>query len=55
MGWENCHLYEFTIDDIDYGEPDEDYEPDIKRACKYKLSQVFHNDWQKFYYTFDVK
>jgi len=53
MGWENYHLYEFIIDEIEYGEPDEEYQPDIERARKYRLSQVLHSEGQRFRYIYD--
>ena len=53
MGWENYHLYEFIIDEIEYGEPDDEYQPDIKLARKTMLSQVIHSQGQKFRYNYD--
>ncbi|MEK7395756.1 MAG: plasmid pRiA4b ORF-3 family protein [Candidatus Poribacteria bacterium] len=46
MGWENYHLYEFTIDNELYGEPDEEYKPDINRASRFRLNQVIHTEKQ---------
>jgi len=37
MGWENYHLYRFTIDGVRFGEPDEEYEPDIKQKVLYTI------------------
>jgi hypothetical protein len=53
MRWLNYHLYEFTVDDVEYGEPDEDYQPDIEQAKLCKLSQVIHDEKQKFRYVYD--
>jgi hypothetical protein len=53
MGWENYHLYEFTIDDKLYGEPDDEYEQDINRASRFRLSQVIHTEEQEFLYVYD--
>ena len=53
MGWENYHLYRFTIDGIRFGEPDEEYEPDIKHARRTKLHNVVDAEGQKIFYTYD--
>jgi len=53
MGWESYHLYEFIIDEIEYGEPDDEYQPDIELARKTMLSQVLHGVGQRFRYTYD--
>lgn len=39
MGWENYHLYQFTVRGVGYGEPDPEY--DMMNARKYRLWQVF--------------
>ncbi|MFC1717739.1 plasmid pRiA4b ORF-3 family protein [Candidatus Poribacteria bacterium] len=53
MGWENYHLYRFTIDGIRFGEPDEEYEPDIKHTRRTKLRNVIDAENQKIFYTYD--
>ncbi len=53
MGWEDYHLYEFIIDETEYGEPDEEYQPDIEYARKTTLNQVLHSQGQRFRYTYD--
>jgi hypothetical protein len=53
MGWENYHLYEFFIDEIEYGEPDDEYQPDIAYARKTMMSQVLHSQGQRFRYVYD--
>jgi hypothetical protein len=53
MGWLDYHLYEFTIDEVEYGEPDEEYQPDIKQAKLWRLSQVIHDEKQKLCYVYD--
>lgn len=53
MGWENYHLYQFTIDGIRFGEPDEEYEPDIKHTRRTKLRNVIDAEGQKIFYTYD--
>ena len=53
MGWESYHLYEFIIDEIEYGEPDDEYQPDIAYARKTMMSQVLHSQGQRFRYVYD--
>ena len=53
MGWDNYHLYRFTIDGIRFGEPDEEYEPEIKHARRTKLRNVIDTENQKIFYTYD--
>ena len=53
MGWESYHLYEFIIDEIEYGEPDDEYQPDIEYVRKTTLSQVLHSQGQRFRYIYD--
>ena len=53
MGWDNYHLYRFTIDGVRFGEPDEEYEPDIKHARRTKLCKIIDAENQKIFYTYD--
>jgi len=53
MGWETYHRYDFTFDDVKYGEPDPDYQPDIEYARKHQLKEVLHTKGQTFIYTYD--
>ena len=53
MGWQNYHLYQFTVDNVSYGEPDEEYEPDVKQARRYKLNQIIRAEKQRLYYIYD--
>jgi len=55
MGWENYHLYEFVIDGIHYGEPEEELgvELEVKDAKRAKLSQVVAGEKAKFIYIYD--
>lgn len=41
MGWENYHLYDFTISEIEYGEPDEEY---LLYAEANKAASTFYTD-----------
>jgi len=38
---------------MEYGEPDDEYQPDIAYARKTRLSQVLHEEGQKFRYIYD--
>jgi hypothetical protein len=53
MGWEDYHLYEFIIDGTEYGEPDDEYQPDIAYARKTILSEVLHSQVQRSSYIYD--
>ncbi len=53
MGWGCAHLYSFTIDDEDYGDPElvDDWEEGNARAVK--LSQLVKGGQTKFTYLYD--
>jgi len=51
MGWENYHLYQFTIGDTYFGAPD--FELDIENDRKVRLSQVVPGEKAKFTYEYD--
>ncbi|MDI6766152.1 MAG: plasmid pRiA4b ORF-3 family protein [Bacteroidota bacterium] len=53
MGWENCHLYEFIVGGLSYGEPHPDYEGRVKSSKSVKLSQVADREKAKFTYIYD--
>ena len=53
MEWDDYHLYEFTIDGVPYGKPDDEYEPDMKQARRYRLSDVIHSEGQRITYVYD--
>jgi len=40
MGWEDCHLHQFTIDGVHYGTPDPDYPSDINNERNVRLDQI---------------
>ena len=55
MGWENYHLFEFKINDVDYGEPDpEDDWYVVKNARRYKVGQLLRDTIERFQYTYDL-
>lgn len=53
MGWWNCHLHQFSIEGIDYGEPSSEYDWDLQDETRVKLSQVVKREKFKFFYTYD--
>jgi hypothetical protein len=54
MGWENCHLHEFTVDGMRYGMPDPDYdEPGIVADSKVSLADVLRVPGAEMSYLYD--
>ncbi|MFQ6027294.1 MAG: plasmid pRiA4b ORF-3 family protein [Dehalococcoidia bacterium] len=53
MGWEDYHLYEFTIVRIRYGEPDPDWETEVADASLSSLSELALKEKAKFSYLYD--
>jgi len=53
MGWANYHLHQFTIDGIEYGQPDPDYGSEMEDETKVKLYQVAPEENAKFIYEYD--
>lgn len=53
MGWENYHLYDFTIDGVIYGEHDEDYDLVDRSSRHTKLWQVLPGAKARFAYRYD--
>jgi len=53
MGWENYHLYQFTIDEARFGEPDLESFVKMKNAHRVKLSQIVRGVKQRFSYEYD--
>ena len=52
MGWYNYHLHSFSIQGIEYGEPQPDYGWDIQDETKVKLNQVIKSEKAKFSYSY---
>ncbi|MBW6462070.1 MAG: plasmid pRiA4b ORF-3 family protein [DPANN group archaeon] len=52
MGWGNCHLHMFHVGVSEIGEPDPDYEGNIKDSKKIKLKDILILK-QKFRYEYD--
>ncbi len=53
MGWWNCHLHQFSIQGIDYGEPQPEYGLDLRDEKRVKLNQVVQQEKSKFLYLYD--
>lgn len=55
MGWRNCHLYQFEIDEARYAEPFEDdfVEDDQEPASKTRLGDLDLREGDSFVYNYD--
>lgn len=53
MGWENYHLFEFTIGKVHYGIPDADDWQPIKSAKRVHMVEVLNRRKQRFQYQYD--
>ncbi len=53
MGWYNCHLHSFSIDGIEYGNPEPNYGLELRDENKAKLANLIKQEKAKFFYTYD--
>lgn len=55
MGWEDCHLHMFTINEQNYGDPEQDPDGELGTDDEslFKLSQVAGKEGSKFHYEYD--
>jgi hypothetical protein len=54
MGWQNCHLHRFVINDREYGEPDPDFDdPPIHDEVQFTLRQLVRRAGRHFLYEYD--
>jgi hypothetical protein len=54
MGWQNCHLHSFTINGVNYGEPDPDFdEPSLQEEWHFTLRQLIRRQGRRFRYQYD--
>lgn len=53
MGWDNYHLYQFTVSGTEYGEPDPDFGMPVRSSRTARLSQIAPSPHDKFSYTYD--
>jgi hypothetical protein len=52
MGWQDYHLYNFTVGGVHYGIPDPEFEFDCKDSRRIKLERVL-KEKLKFIYVYD--
>ena len=52
MGWQDYHLYSFTVDDVSYGIPDPEFAPEFKDSRRVKLEKVI-SEKIVFTYVYD--
>lgn len=55
MGWENCHLYEFKVENYTISQINDDFDDfnDSIDSTKITLAEVFKKEKQKIIYTYD--
>jgi hypothetical protein len=54
MGWTNSHLHLFHVGDKDYGDPDPEWEMDVKDELKTRLNQIAPAPKGEFVYEYDM-
>jgi DNA invertase Pin-like site-specific DNA recombinase len=54
MGWTNSHLHAFSIQGVEYGQPQPEYDFNVRNERTVKLSQVVMGEKFKFLYTYDM-
>jgi Plasmid pRiA4b ORF-3-like protein len=53
MGWENYHLHQFIVGTTRYGEPDPEYEDDMKDDRRVRLQKIAREKGFSFIYEYD--
>ena len=53
MGWEHSHLHQFIVDGTLYGEPDSDYDDEMKDERRVKLHTITREKGASFVYEYD--
>ncbi len=53
MGWDNYHMHQFSIAGIDYGQPEPEYDFNVRSEKTVILCQVVKSEKFKFSYTYD--
>ena len=53
MGWDNYHMHQFSIAGIDYGQPEPEYDFNVRSEKTVILRQVVKSEKFKFSYTYD--
>jgi Plasmid pRiA4b ORF-3-like protein len=53
MGWYDCHLHQFNIDGIEYGQSQPEYDFNVRDSRTVQLAQVVRGEKFKFRYSYD--
>ena len=53
MGWENYHLHQFIVGTTSYGEPDPEYDNNLKSHRHVRLRQIGRATGDRFIYEYD--
>jgi hypothetical protein len=53
MGWEDYHLHQFKVGGTCYGQPDPDFEDDMRNERSVKLSRIATHEQDRFIYEYD--
>ena len=55
MGWYNCHLHDFDVGGMRYGDPDgaNDFDDDLEDENRLRLSALVKSGVNRFRYTYD--
>lgn len=53
MGWQDCHIHEFQIEDLAYGPVDAGGLEDVKDERKVRLGKVIKEEGTRFRYVYD--
>lgn len=53
MGWSDYHLHLFRVEHLEYGEPDPEYNPQLRDDKTIMLREVIRMPTQRFYYQYD--
>lgn len=53
MGWEHSHLHQFIVEGTRYGEPDPEYDDDMKSDRRVKLRDIAREKEASFVYEYD--
>ena len=54
MGWSDTHLYLFHVDGEEYGEPDTDWDDEVRSSKRAKLEDVIAAGGTSFSYEYDL-
>lgn len=54
MGWQDYHLHTFLIQGEEYGQPQPEYDFNVRDEKRVKLSQIAMQEKVKFVYTYDM-